>query len=172
VPPAAGRTIAIAITLRRTHMRRARCAAVIAGLVAIAFAQGGGNPLTAKRDYQAAMRQFVQAISVTAKKSNPAFLVVPQGGIDLLTANGKPDGKPDPAYLKAIDVVGQEEIFYGFDNKDNRKTPKKETDHFLKQLAVARAAGKVAVNSVRRTRRREHLGLTLRTNANALGVWC
>ena len=34
----------------------------------------------------------------------------------------------------------EEEVFYGFDNKDNRKTPPKETDAFLKELAVAKTA--------------------------------
>ncbi len=94
------------------------------------------------RDYRAEMRSFVQAISAQAKKANPAFLVVPQGGIGLVTTTGCPDGKPVLDYLKAIDGVGQEEVFYGYNNKDNRKTPKKETDSFLKQLAVVRAAGK------------------------------
>lgn len=96
----------------------------------------------AKRDYRADMRIFVQNISVAAKKVNPAFLVVPQGGIGLATDNGTADGKPVADYLKAIDGVGQEEVFYGYDNKDNRKTPKKETDYFLKQLALLKTAGK------------------------------
>lgn len=32
-----------------------------------------------------AMRQFVQAISVQVKKADPSFVVVPQGGVSLLT---------------------------------------------------------------------------------------
>ena len=63
--------------------------------------------------------------AATAKKTGPAFLIVPQGGVGLLTDKGKPIADE---YLKAIDAIGQEEIFYGFDNKDNRKTPKKETE--------------------------------------------
>ena len=95
-----------------------------------------------KRDYRDAMRQFVKALSLQAKKTDPAFLVVPQGGIGLLS-----DGdKPAADYLKAIDGVGQEEVFYGYDNKDNRKTPKKETDFFLRQLALAKTAGKAVLS--------------------------
>ena len=54
------------------------------------------RPLAAKRDYRADMRKFVQAISVEAKKANPAFLVVPQAGIALATDTGKPDGNQSP----------------------------------------------------------------------------
>ena len=97
-----------------------------------------GQATAPKRDYRTAMRQFVQAINAQAKKADPSLLVVPQGGTALLTD----DGRPAADYLKAIDGVGQEEIFYGYDNKDNRRTPKKETDSFLRQLAVAKGAGK------------------------------
>ncbi len=60
-------------------------AAIAALLVNTGFSSAGERPPTPKRDYRAAMRQFVQAISAQAKKTDPAFLVVPQGGIALLT---------------------------------------------------------------------------------------
>jgi cysteinyl-tRNA synthetase len=94
-----------------------------------------------KRDYRGDMRAFVQAISAKAKKAKPDFLVVPQGGIALLTENGEPDGKIAEGYVKSIDGVGQEDVFYGFE-KENQKTPQKETTAFLKQLAVAVKAGR------------------------------
>ena len=112
--------------------------ALLTGLLAVGTAMASEKPAAPKRDYRTAMREFVQAISAQAKKADPAFLVVPQGGVGLLTDKGKPADD----YLKAIDGIGQEEVFYGFDNKDNRKTPKKETDNFLKQLAVVKNAGK------------------------------
>ena len=96
------------------------------------------RPKATKRNYRTVMRGFVQTISAAAKKAHPGFLVVPQGGVGLLTDAGKPAAE----YLAAIDGVGQEEVFYGYDNKDNRKTPKKETDFFLAQLRVATKAGK------------------------------
>src|SRR5208282_1619135 len=102
--------------------------ALLAGLIAVATALADEKPTAPKRDYRTAMRVFVQAISAQAKKADPAFFVVPQGGTGLLTDKGKPADE----YLKAIDGIGQEEIFYGYDNKDNRKTPKNETDNFLK----------------------------------------
>src|SRR5262249_46189140 len=112
-------------------MRWIACAPLLAGLT-------GAEPTAPRRDYRAAMREFVQVISAQAKKTDPAFLVIPQGGVGLLTDKAKPAAD----YLKAIDGIGQEEIFYGFDNKDNRKTPQKETDNFLRQLAVVKDAGK------------------------------
>jgi cysteinyl-tRNA synthetase, unknown class len=104
------------------------------------------KPAVAKRDYRAEMRKFVENISAVAKKAAPTFLVVPQAGIGLATDTGKPDGKPDTRYLKAIDGVGQEEVFYGIDNKDNRKTPPKQTDFFVKQLGLIKAAGKTVLS--------------------------
>ena len=117
-------------------MNRASFTILVVGLLTVGIVPAA-EPAP-KRDYRAAMRQFVGKISTEAKKANPSFLVVPQGGVGLFTDKGRPAND----YLKAIDGIGQEEIFYGFDNKDNRKTPKKETDHFLKLLAVARNAGK------------------------------
>jgi cysteinyl-tRNA synthetase, unknown class len=135
----------------------------IAGLVVgTVLICGAEAPAAPKRDYRAAMREFVQAIGAQAKKANPAFLVVPQGGVGLLTEKGKPARE----YLKAIDGIGQEEIFYGFDNRDNRKTPKKETDNFLKQLAVAKIAGK-AVLSIDYASKRELVDDAYAKNAAA-----
>jgi len=118
-------------------MLRTSFVILIVGLVAV-IALAAEQPSAPKRNYRAAMREFVGKISFQAKKANPSFLVVPQSGGDLLTDKGKPADE----YLKAIDGIGQEEIFYGFDNKDNRKTPKKETDAFLKLLAVVKIADK------------------------------
>jgi cysteinyl-tRNA synthetase len=120
-------------------MKNLRLAAVLL-CVAVAILPAAGP--AARRDYRSAMREFVQAISVSAKAARPDFVIVPQGGVELLTATGEPKGPPAADYLKAIDGIGQEEVFYGYNNKDNRKTPKKETDHFLALLGVARSAGK------------------------------
>jgi cysteinyl-tRNA synthetase len=95
-----------------------------------------------RRDYRAAMRTFVRTVAETARKQRPGFLVVPQGGLELLTADGQPGGPPAADYLAGIDGVGQEEVFYGYENKDGRKTPPRVTDGFLTRLAVAKAAGK------------------------------
>ena len=119
----------------------------VAVLLAATAAVQAAEP-SAKRDYRAAMRDFVQAISTNAKKADPAFLVVPQGGITLLTDSGKPDGRPADAYLRAIDGVGQEEVFYGFDNQDNKKTPATEISESAEAKANPRKL-KVSVSGLR-----------------------
>lgn len=125
--------------MTRTHLT------LIAAAVAATAAALPADP-PARRDYRGLMREFVQTISATAKKVRPEFLVIPQGGVELLTADGEPDGKPVADYLKAIDGVAQEEVFYGYDNKDDRKTPAEETEQFVGLLGVARKARKPALS--------------------------
>jgi cysteinyl-tRNA synthetase len=127
-------------------MNRTCSTALLAGLLVVGIGIAAEPPRAAKRDYRSAMRQFVEKISAGAKKTNPTFIVVPQGGVGLFTDTGKAEGKLASDYLKAIDGIGQEEIFYGFDNKDNRKTPKAETERFLKQLALAKKADKTVLS--------------------------
>lgn len=135
---------------------------LVIGMILVTLGLGRAEQAKVRRDYRAAMRGFVQAISTQAKKADPAFRVVPQGGVGLLTDKGK----PAEAYLHAIDGIGQEEIFYGFDNKDNRPTPKKETEGFLRQLAVMKAAGK-PVLSIDYASKRELIDDALARNAAA-----
>ncbi len=134
----------------------------VAPLLLVSLADGEPK---AKRDYRGDMRTFVQAISAKAKKAKPDFLVVPQGGIALLTENGEPDGKTVESYLKAIDGLGQEDVFYGYE-KENQKTPTKETAAFLKQLAVAVKAAK-PVLSIDYAAKREFMDDAYRRSAEA-----
>jgi cysteinyl-tRNA synthetase, unknown class len=122
--------------MTRTHL------ALVAAAAAVTAAAIPADPPPARRDYRGLMREFVQNISATVKKARPEFLVVAQGGVELLTADGEPDGKPVADYLKAIDGFAQEEVFYGYDNKDDRKSPADETEQFVGLLGVARKAGK------------------------------
>lgn len=88
------------------------------------------------------MRDLVIAISQTAKAARPGFLIVPQNGIELVTA--VPDDPQAPLvapYLAAIDAVGQEDLFYGMD-KDDHPSPPRETARLLAYLDRVRAAGK------------------------------
>jgi cysteinyl-tRNA synthetase len=119
--------------------------ALVASIVAATAAAIPADP-PARRDYRGLMREFVQNISGAVKKTRPEFIVVPQGGVELLTADGEPDGKPVADYLKAIDGVAQEEVFYGYENKDDQKTPAEETEQFVGLLRVARKAGKAALS--------------------------
>ena len=73
-------------------------------------------------DYREEMRLFVENISRYAKNIDPDFIIIPQNGIELITDNGEPDGNLSINYTKALDGVGQESLFYGYD-EDNKPTP-------------------------------------------------
>ena len=88
-----------------------------------------GEPLP-ERDYRQDMRDFVQDISAYAKGSKANFIVIPQNGHELLTTNGEETGTPAAAYLNAIDGVGREDMFYGY-NDDDLATPVSERDYIV-----------------------------------------
>ncbi|MCX8125160.1 MAG: endo alpha-1,4 polygalactosaminidase [Spirochaetes bacterium] len=90
----------------------------------------------AKADYRQKMRELVIAISKEAKKHNPAFYVIGQNALELVTINGKPKGKVAIDYINALDGTGIEELFYGYENKDGVKTPEKITQYFLSYLKI------------------------------------
>ena len=119
----------------------------ILSLAAFSSCSGGGGsddtngaPQDGERDFRADMRQFVQAISAQAKARRPGFLVIPQNGLELLTLDGTDGGPLASAYADAIDGVGREDLFYGFDN-DNEPTPPVDRDYLLGFCERARVEG-------------------------------
>ena len=97
---------------------------------------GNGDSL-----YRQQMREFVQSISLYARGVKPGFLVIPQNGQELLTENGESGGPLVQAYLDAIDGVGREDLFYGF-NQDNQPTPASDREYMLGFLGRALSSGK------------------------------
>lgn len=95
-------------------------------------------------DYQKEMRVFVQEISAYAREQNPDFIVIPQNGHQLVSDNGKWDGKPDSSYLNAIDGLGQESLYYGY-NADDLITPKEESDYLEFYLDIGKRFGKTVL---------------------------
>ncbi len=69
-------------------------------------------------DYRQEMRNFVQQISSYSRSIKPGFIIVPQNGHHLLTTNGMPNGILSTAYIQAIDGIGREALFYGYDQVD------------------------------------------------------
>lgn len=102
--------------------------------------QGGEEDLD--RDYRQDMRFFVQNISAHARVSNPAFVVIPQNGHELVTTTGEPGGPPASTYLAAISGVGREDLFYGYD-QDDSPTPASVRDRMVAFIDVALGAGVV-----------------------------
>jgi cysteinyl-tRNA synthetase, unknown class len=97
-----------------------------------------------KLDYSNEMRKLVELISTRAKKINPAFIVVPQNAMDLVTYNSKTDGEIARSYLASIDAAGCEELFYGH-SEDGKRTSKDDTDYFLSYLNIMKKHGKAVL---------------------------
>ena len=91
-------------------------------------------------NYRQDMRDFVQGISAYAKGIKPNFIIIPQNGHELLTKNGEETGTLALAYLDAIDGVGREDLFYGYDD-DDAATPALEGDHMVSFLEIAEKSG-------------------------------
>ncbi len=87
-------------------------------------------------NYRQSMRDFVQGISVYAKDINPDFIIIPQNGHELITKNGEETGEPVMDYLNAIDGVGREDLFYGYNN-DNLATPVSDREYMEAFMDIA-----------------------------------
>jgi cysteinyl-tRNA synthetase len=86
--------------------------------------------------YKQRMRELVIALSRYARTVNPQFIVIPQNGNELLTLDGKPGSSPALDYIKAIDGIGREDLFYGY-TADNRETPSEAIRCMLPYLRLA-----------------------------------
>jgi cysteinyl-tRNA synthetase len=95
-------------------------------------------------NFREEMRTFVGELSVYAKDVNPGFVIIPQNGIELVSANGEEDGAPASMYLTSIDAVAQEDLFYGY-NADNQQTPGEESAYLVAFLNIARNGGKAVM---------------------------
>lgn len=92
-------------------------------------------------DYRQAMRDFVIRISETARERDADFIVIPQNGIELVTLGENANADLSAAYLAAIDGHGQEDLFYGYVNK-NEPTPEDVTQYLLTYLRRSQQKGK------------------------------
>lgn len=95
-------------------------------------------------DYREEMRQFVIGIAARARVADSTFIVIPQNGNELITVDGEAEGALASDYVAAIDGVGREDLFYGYDD-DNRATPAEDREYMLGFLDRAEAAGVEAI---------------------------
>lgn len=123
-------------------MRRTSLFAVLGLLLIMAGCQSNSEDSQDEIDpiYRQYMRNFVQGISSYAKDFDSAFVVIPQNGQELLTANGEETGTPSTDYINAIDGVGREDLFYGY-NADNQATPEVDKNYMLAFMDIAEAGG-------------------------------
>jgi cysteinyl-tRNA synthetase len=91
-------------------------------------------------EHKQKMRNFVQGISQYAKNIDNEFIIIPQNGPELVTIDGNEDGNPKTEYLNAIDAVGREDLYYGYDD-DNVATPTSESAYFIAFLDICKLNG-------------------------------
>jgi len=92
-------------------------------------------------DFRQEMRNFVKGISQYGKSINPGFIIIQQNRQELVSANGEGTGTPASDYLAAIDGLGREDLFYGYNN-DNEATPAEDRDYIIDFLDLAQNNGK------------------------------
>ncbi|MBD3285756.1 hypothetical protein GF359_04790, partial [candidate division WOR-3 bacterium] len=86
-------------------------------------------------DFRQEMVNFVSEISDYAKAVDSTFLVFPQNASELSSISG---------YLDAVDGIGQEDIYYGYDG-DGQKTPADVTAELEDNLKSFTDAGKLVL---------------------------
>ncbi|HEX6426103.1 MAG TPA: endo alpha-1,4 polygalactosaminidase [Niastella sp.] len=101
--------------------------------------------IAAAVDTDQEMRTFIQDLSAYARQQKPGFLIVPQDGLSMLSSNGTNTGTPVASYLAAIDGVGQEEVYFGYDNEDDTATPASASNEYQRMLRFAESNGKPAL---------------------------
>ncbi len=93
--------------------------------------------------YRQQMRDFVQKISAYAKQIRPSFIVIVQNGVNL-TSLSDSSYLPAVDYLNALDGIGQEGLFYGYD-ADDQATPLADRQRLSTFLDRAKDTGNITV---------------------------
>lgn len=88
-------------------------------------------------NFKEEMRNFVIGISQYSKNINPDFIIIPQNGQELVTVDGEEYGAPQTTYLAAIDGVGREDLFFGY-NQDDLATPTVDRNYMILYLMVCK----------------------------------
>ncbi len=91
-------------------------------------------------NYREGMRSFVINLSNYARSYNHQFIIIPQNGVEIITKNAEPDGPLASEYINAINGIGQEDLFYGYDD-DNEPTPEESKKYILSFLNTAKSHG-------------------------------
>lgn len=97
-------------------------------------------PIPTDKDFKQEMRTFVEGLSAYGKNIRPGFVVIPQNGQELVSMTGDENGSLDMDYLNAIDGIGREDLYYGY-NSDNKATPEDERSYITSFLDLAKSAG-------------------------------
>jgi cysteinyl-tRNA synthetase len=123
-----------------TKYGRSRRLAMILALAVLAPAGLPAQDSPLPGGYRGLMRELVRDLAARARRSDPDFIIVAQNGLELLTTDGEPDSPPAADYLKVLDGVGQEELFYGYP-RFNQPTRAEDSRYLQRFLESARDAG-------------------------------
>lgn len=82
------------------------------------------------------MRAFVERLAAHAREQAPGFLIVPQNGEALITLDGSPSGILAAEYVRAINGLGREDLFFGTTD-DDVATPVEAREEMLALLDLA-----------------------------------
>jgi cysteinyl-tRNA synthetase, unknown class len=115
--------------------------AVLCSAACVTDSDPGDSPST---EYRVHMREFVEDISSWSKSSAPLFVIIPQNGNELVTGNGEPEGSVNTSYVSAIDGMGREDLFFGYQS-DDIATPSAETSWMASFLDIALTYGKTVL---------------------------
>lgn len=113
---------------------------IITALLFLCCSEESTEPTGVTVNYRQEMRALVQNLSRYAEDQHAGFFIIPQNGVELLTENGEADGAIVAEYLAAIDGIGQEDLFYGY-NADNEPTPLTERAYLTAFCDVAQRNG-------------------------------
>jgi cysteinyl-tRNA synthetase len=101
---------------------------------------GDDDPEKTNDEYKQEMRAFVQGISKYTRSIKSSFIIIPQNGQELVTTNGQEDGSAVTDYLHAINGVGREDLFYGYE-EDDKATPSDDIQYMSAFLNLCEANG-------------------------------
>ena len=90
--------------------------------------------------YKQEMRDFVRDIASYARGINRGFIVIPFGGVELISANGRTSGSADTVYINAVDGFAENGVFYGYDSID-QPTPSADRQRLQAYLNLAKDNG-------------------------------
>lgn len=106
--------------------------------VCLACTTAPGKEQQQPDDYRSEMVSFVAGIRNEARAADPSFFIIAQNGETLLTTNGEPGGPANSSYIKIIDGIAREDLFYGYE-EDNLLTPLDVQQYLTTFLDLAQA---------------------------------
>lgn len=117
-------------------------AAILTILLFLACEKNETTPVSGDINFRQEMRQLVQSISAYGHYLHPEFIIIPHNGEGIITVDGLPEGPIATGYVNAIDGIGRDELFFGYNDEYNKPTPPSETSQMLPFLNLLQQNGK------------------------------